>query len=166
MSRLMFSEMLDTLERFSAFFAAILVGRHGSPPVSIHGFSMARRETNSTLQWARVDAILGTGPGGPCMVSDDSALETRLIRVRGQVQGIGYREACVQRAREMGVTGWVRNQMDGSVEVLVQGSPKQLADMCAWLREGMPAALVDEFEVTGLPPPFARFDTFDRLPTL
>jgi acylphosphatase len=66
----------------------------------------------------------------------------------------------------MGVTGWVRNQMDGSVEVLVQGSPKQLVDMCLWLREGMPAALVDEFEVTELPPPFARFDAVDRLPTL
>jgi len=56
--------------------------------------------------------------------------------------------------------------MDGSVEVLVQGSPKQLVDMCTWLREGMPAALIDEFEVTELPPPFARFDAFDRLPTL
>jgi len=100
------------------------------------------------------------------MESDDNVLETRLVRVRGQVQGIGYREACVRRAREMGVTGWVRNQMDGSVEVLVQGSPKQIVDMCAWLREGMPAALVDEFEVTRLLPPFARFDAFDRLPTL
>jgi acylphosphatase len=100
------------------------------------------------------------------MASDNNVLETRLVRVRGQVQGIGYREACVRRAKEMGVTGWVRNQMDGSVEVLVQGSPKQLVDMCSWLREGMPAALVDEFEVTVLPPPFARFDAFDRLPTL
>ena len=60
----------------------------------------------------------------------------------------------------------MRNLMDGSVEVLVQGSPKQLVDMCTWLREGMPAALIDEFEVTELPPPFARFDAFDRLPTL
>ena len=100
------------------------------------------------------------------MASDDNVLETRLVRMRGQVQGIGYREACVRRAREMGITGWVRNLMDGSVEVLVQGSPKQLVDMCTWLREGMPAALIDEFEVTELPAPFARFDAFDRLPTL
>ncbi|WP_375541825.1 acylphosphatase [Paraburkholderia sp. CNPSo 3281] len=47
----------------------------------------------------------------------------------------------------MGLTGWVRNQMDGSVEVLVQGSPKQLVDMCSWLREVMA-------------------DAFDPLPTL
>jgi acylphosphatase len=100
------------------------------------------------------------------MNSDDGMLETRLVRVRGQVQGIGYREACVRRARALAVTGWVRNRMDGSVEVMLQGAPGQLADMCAWLSEGMPAALVDELEVTEVPPPFARFDEFDRLPTL
>ncbi|MFL9862178.1 acylphosphatase [Paraburkholderia madseniana] len=96
----------------------------------------------------------------------DGMLETRLVRVRGLVQGIGYREACVRRAHALGVTGWVRNRMDGSVEAMVQGSPEQLADMCAWLSEGMSAALVDELEVTEVPPPFARFDHFERLPTL
>ena len=100
------------------------------------------------------------------METDDGMLETRLVRVRGQVQGIGYRAACVHRAKTMGVTGWVRNRMDGSVELMLQGSPQQLADMCTWLSEGMPAALVDELEVTELPPPFARFDGFDLLPTL
>jgi len=45
----------------------------------------------------------------------DEPLETRLVQVRGQVQGIGYREACVRRATALGVTGWVRNRMDGSV---------------------------------------------------
>jgi acylphosphatase len=56
--------------------------------------------------------------------------------------------------------------MDGSVEVMLQGSPEQLAVMCAWLSEGMSAALVDELEVTEVPPPFVRFDNFERLPTL
>ena len=56
--------------------------------------------------------------------------------------------------------------MDGSVETMLQGSPEQLAEMCAWLSEGMSAALVDELEVTEVPPPFARFDNFERLPTL
>ena len=55
----------------------------------------------------------------------DGMLETRLVRVRGIVPGIGYREACVRRAHALGVTGWVRNHMDGSVEAMVQGSPKQ-----------------------------------------
>ena len=60
---------------------------------------------------------------------EDGMLETRLVRVRGLVQGIGYREACVRRAHALSVTGWVRIRMDGSVEAMVQGSPEQLADM-------------------------------------
>jgi acylphosphatase len=96
----------------------------------------------------------------------DGMLETRLVRVHGLVQGIGYREACVRRAHALGVTGWVRNRMDSSVEALVQGSSEQLAEMCAWLSEGMSAALVDRLEVTEVQPPFARFEHFERLPTL
>ncbi|TAM48803.1 MAG: acylphosphatase [Burkholderiaceae bacterium] len=94
------------------------------------------------------------------------AFESRLARVRGRVQGIGYRDACVRRARTQGITGWVRNRMDGSVEVMPQGSAQQLADMCSWLRDGMPAALVDSVEVMDMPPTLQRFDHFERLPTL
>lgn len=56
--------------------------------------------------------------------------------------------------------------MDGSVEAMLQGSPKQLDEMCAWMSEGMPAALVDGIDVTEVRPPVARLDGFDRLPTL
>jgi acylphosphatase len=69
----------------------------------------------------------------------DERLETRLVRVQGIVQGIGYREACVRRARALGVTGWVRNRLDSSVEAMIQGSPEQLADMCAWLSRTLTA---------------------------
>jgi acylphosphatase len=100
------------------------------------------------------------------MEPENGMLQTRLVRVRGRVQGIGYREACVRHAQALCVTGWVRNRMDGSVELMLQGWPKQLADMCEWLSEGMPAALVEELEVTEMPPPFPRFDRFDWLPTL
>ena len=61
---------------------------------------------------------------------EDGMLESWLVRVSGRVQGIGYREACVGRARELGVTGWVRNRMDDSVEAMLQGSPEQLARFC------------------------------------
>ena len=96
----------------------------------------------------------------------DGLLESRLVRVRGRVQGIGYRDACIRRARALGITGWVRNRIDESVEVMLQGSPQQLADMCSWLRDGMPAALVEKLEVTEVQLPFPRFDHFDRLPSL
>ena len=96
----------------------------------------------------------------------DKTIETWLVRVTGRVQGVGYRDACVRRARALGITGWVRNRMVGSVEVLLQGSPAQLADMRSWLHDGIPAALVDELAVNQVPPPSARFDHFERLPTL
>ena len=92
--------------------------------------------------------------------------ESRLARVRGRVQGVGYRDACVRCARALGITGWVRNRLDGSVEVMLQGSPAQLADMCGWRRNGMPAPLVDSLQVTEIQPPIPRFDHFERLPTL
>jgi acylphosphatase len=95
-----------------------------------------------------------------------SALECRLVRVRGRVQGVGYRQACVEQAKALGVTGWVRNRMDESVEALLQGTPHQLDQMCDWLREDVPFALVNELEVTPVAPPFPRFDRFERLPTL
>jgi acylphosphatase len=96
----------------------------------------------------------------------DAPLETRLVRVRGRVQGVGYRYACVQQARALGVTGWVRNRMDDSVEAMLQGTPRQLAQMCDWMREDMPAALVEEMDLVELPPPFPRFDGFEQRPTV
>ena len=96
----------------------------------------------------------------------DGLIESWLVRVSGRVQGIGYRQACVGRARELEVTGWVRNRMDDSVEAMLQGSPEQLAHMYSWLRDGVPTARVDELEVTPVPLPLPRFDDFVRLPTL
>ncbi|MGE5117121.1 MAG: acylphosphatase [Betaproteobacteria bacterium] len=94
------------------------------------------------------------------------ALQTWSLRVRGRVQGVGYRESCVRRARALGVTGWVRNRMDDSVEAMLQGPPAQLAELCDWLREGVAAAWVEELEINVLAPPFPRFDGFERWPTL
>ena len=95
----------------------------------------------------------------------DGTLESRLVRAHGRVQGIGYRDACIRRARALGVTGWVRNRMDDSVEALLQGAPQQLDAMCEWMRDGMPAALVERLDVTPVTPPFARHSSFERLPT-
>jgi acylphosphatase len=98
--------------------------------------------------------------------SPDVRLEARLVRVRGRVQGVGYRYACVRQARILGVTGWVRNRMDDSVEAMLQGTPQQLAQMCDWMRDDMAAALVEHMDVTEVPPPFHRFDAFEQQPTV
>jgi acylphosphatase len=96
----------------------------------------------------------------------DASLETRLVRVYGRVQGVGYRYACVQQARSLGITGWVRNRMDDSVEAMLQGTPDQLAQMCDWMRDDMPAALVEKMDVSDIAPPFPRFDRFEQRPTV
>ncbi|WP_207000794.1 acylphosphatase [Trinickia mobilis] len=98
----------------------------------------------------------------PC-VND---LQTRLVRVYGRVQGVGYRQACVEQATTLGVTGWVRNRMDGSVEAVAQGNAEQLGRLCDWLVDGAHAALVDRLEVKELAPPVARFDEFKLAATV
>ena len=90
--------------------------------------------------------------------------ETWLARVRGRVQGVGYREACVHAARTHGVTGWVRNRVDGSVEALLQGTPAQLAAMRDWLQRGPPAARVEDVAI-GPAPATQAIDRFERRET-
>lgn len=64
--------------------------------------------------------------------------------VRGEVQGVGYRDATLRRAHRLGVMGWVRNGEDGSVLVHAEGSEQAVDDLTAFLREGPPAARVKE----------------------
>ena len=92
-------------------------------------------------------------------------IETWQVRAHGRVQGVGWRDACVRRAQVLGVTGWVRNRIDGSVEAMLQGSPGQLGSLCDWLRSGVLAARVDRLDVTPVQAPSAPIDGFDRLPT-
>jgi acylphosphatase len=93
---------------------------------------------------------------------NDAAIESWLARVRGRVQGVGFREACVEQAEALGITGWVRNRKDGSVEALLQGHPPQLARMRDWLRHGPPLAAVRELSVTPAPDDVPRFGRFER----
>jgi len=63
--------------------------------------------------------------------------------VTGAVQGVGYRYTMRMIAREAGVTGWVRNLRDGSVEAEVQGAPGAVDEVLAWMAEGPPGSRVD-----------------------
>jgi len=76
--------------------------------------------------------------------ADDSPIETNLIRVRGHVQGVGFRFACVRQAHQLGITGWVRNMEDGSVQALIQGKINQIDAMLSWLHIGPPSATVSD----------------------
>jgi DNA ligase D-like protein (predicted 3'-phosphoesterase) len=67
--------------------------------------------------------------------------------VRGQVQGVGFRDATVRRARELGAFGWVRNADDGAVAVHAEGPEEAVDELVDFLEAGPPGARVDEVEI-------------------
>jgi acylphosphatase len=78
------------------------------------------------------------------MTSIAKGIEARRFVVRGRVQGVGSRWFVEREAHILGIAGWVRNNHDGSVEVLAQGTRDQLSGLRSRLREGPRAARVDE----------------------
>jgi acylphosphatase len=81
------------------------------------------------------------------MHSSDKSIEAKRYLVRGRVQGVGFRWFVEREAHRLGVAGWVRNNHDGSVEVLAQGTRDQLSGLHSRLREGPRAARVDGVDV-------------------
>ena len=88
----------------------------------------------------------------------------RRIIVRGRVQGVGFRYAMTEAAREADVCGWVRNRRDGTVEALAQGEPGAVESAIAWCRRGPPGARVTDVEVAAVEVNSALKD-FDTLAT-
>jgi len=82
------------------------------------------------------------------MTSTDKPVLARRYLVRGRVQGVGFRWFVEREAHILGIVGWVRNNHDGTVEVLAQGTRDQLAGLHSRLREGPRAARVDNVEVS------------------
>jgi acylphosphatase len=64
--------------------------------------------------------------------------------VSGRVQGVGFRYSCYHEARRLGISGWVRNKMNGEVEVWAEGNRERLDSFLLWLRRGPPGARVDQ----------------------
>jgi len=88
------------------------------------------------------------------------------LRIAGRVQGVGYRYALHAEAQAGGISGWVRNRRDGTVEAIVQGSPQAVEKILAWVKRGPPAARVTE--VSALAPQGEldqAYSGFEQLPT-
>ncbi len=83
--------------------------------------------------------------------------------VGGSVQGVGYRYTARMIAREIGVTGWVRNLRNGTVEAEVEGTDDQVDEMLAWMAEGPPGSRVESASVTDAAP--GSDAGFEVLPT-
>ena len=73
-------------------------------------------------------------------------IATRIFRVRGHVQGVGFRYATQQKAQELSLHGWVRNCQDRTVEARATGSNESLNTLERWLHHGPPGAKVDQVE--------------------
>ncbi len=67
----------------------------------------------------------------------------RNLRIRGRVQGVGYRWSLCAEAQRLGLAGWVRNRRDGSVEALVAGPPAAVDALTLWAWRGPSMARVD-----------------------
>lgn len=70
--------------------------------------------------------------------------------VHGRVQGVNFRFFTVQTARELGLTGWVMNRLDGTVEVRAEGERAHLDKLVAFLHVGPPAARVTTVDIEWL----------------
>lgn len=68
------------------------------------------------------------------------------VLVRGRVQGVGFRQAAVSRARSLGLSGWVLNRGDGTVEAVFEGATDRVQSMVDWCRRGPAGARVDDVE--------------------
>jgi acylphosphatase len=75
--------------------------------------------------------------------------ETRAFfaRVEGRVQGVGFRYTCYHEGRRLGLTGWVRNNDEGDVEVWAEGSAEKLERFVQWLHRGPAGARVDSVKL-------------------
>jgi acylphosphatase len=92
-------------------------------------------------------------------MAGEEMAETRLHAVvHGRVQGVSFRYYTVNRARELGVTGYVRNRWDEAVEVVAEGKRVIVEELLGFLRVGPRAAFVTDVDLQWLPPT----DEFDR----
>jgi acylphosphatase len=73
-------------------------------------------------------------------------LQARLT-ISGRVQGVGYRDWTITTAQRLGLSGWVRNRMDGAVEALIVGDDQAVGEMIDACRRGPIAARVDNVDV-------------------
>ena len=85
------------------------------------------------------------------------------VRITGQVQGVGYRAWAETAARSRGLSGWVRNRRDGSVEAVIAGPDDKVADMLAYFWQGPPASRVERVDTEPTTPPMQL--GFRTLPT-
>lgn len=70
------------------------------------------------------------------------------VRVFGKVQGVYFRQSTLAKALEFNVTGWVKNEPDGSVSAELEGDEAHISTMLEWMKKGPERASVDKIQVS------------------
>jgi acylphosphatase len=83
---------------------------------------------------------------------------TRHLVISGRVQGVGFRHYTRLEARARGVSGWVRNRKDGTVEAMVHGPQEAVDALIEWTRHGPPSAKVTDVQVSAGTGSYEGFD--------
>ena len=81
------------------------------------------------------------------MSMDENGKVACALKIHGRVQGVGFRYSAVTAARRAGVSGWVRNERDGTVSAFCEGDREDVDRFIAWCRKGPPAAHVRNVEL-------------------
>ena len=69
------------------------------------------------------------------------------LKISGRVQGVFYRQTTREKARALGLSGWVRNMVDGTVEAEAIGPRERIEALVAWCKQGPPSATVSDVRV-------------------
>ena len=80
--------------------------------------------------------------------------------IHGEVQGVFFRDSMRTAAQRLGITGWVRNRPDGTVEAVVQGEEKSVAELIRWAQHGPQWAQVEKVDVA---PDYGSYVKFEIL---
>ncbi len=75
-------------------------------------------------------------------------MKAYLLKISGKVQGVWYRVSAKKKAEEIGVNGYVQNQEDGSVKVVVEGQKEDVKKFIDWCKDGPEQAEVMEVDVS------------------
>jgi acylphosphatase len=85
-------------------------------------------------------------------------MKTLRLEIHGRVQGVFFRDSMRREAQRLGITGWVRNRNDGSVEAAVQGEPAAVDAIVRWSHQGPQHAWIERVVIEPDDGSYSRFE--------
>lgn len=82
-----------------------------------------------------------------------------ILKIHGRVQGVFFRDSSQMKAKELNLSGWVRNELNGTVQIVAEGEDKDLIKMIEWCKYGPDHAEVEKVDMQWLEPT-GKFNDF------